>query len=95
MKELPSIMFHDLHDKHDKGTQGSVNNEEFYKILDFIHEKENITNESELNGLSEEEILTKLFITFDDGLKSQHEIGAKILNGNGITACFFIHTAPK
>ena len=39
MKELPSIMFHDLHDKHDKGTQGSVNNEEFYKILDFIHEK--------------------------------------------------------
>ena len=94
MKELPSIMFHDLHDNYDKGTQGSVNNKEFYKILDFIQEKENITNASELNGLSEKEILTKLFITFDDGLKSQHEIGAKILNAKRITACFFIHTAP-
>ena len=94
MKELPSIMFHDLHHNDDKGTQGSVKNREFYKILDFIHKKENITNASELNGLSEKEILTKLFITFDDGLKSQHEIGAKILNGNKITACFFIHTAP-
>ena len=94
MKELPSIMFHDLHDNYDKGTQGSVNNKEFYKILDFIQEKENITNASELNGLSEKEILTKLFITFDDGLKSQYEIGAKILNAKTITACFFIHTAP-
>ena len=94
MKELPSIMFHDLHDNYNKGTQGSVNNKEFYKILDFIQEKENITNASELNGLSEKEILTKLFITFDDGLKSQYEIGAKILNAKRITACFFIHTAP-
>ena len=94
MKELPSIMFHDLHHKNDKGTQGSVNNEEFYKILDFISKKENITDASELNSLSEKEILTKLFITFDDGLKSQFEIGAQILNENEITACFFIHTAP-
>ena len=51
MKELPSIMFHDLHDNYDKGTQGSVKVKEFYKILDFIQEKENITNASELNGL--------------------------------------------
>ena len=94
MAELPSIMFHDLHHKNGKGTQGSINDEEFYNILNFLQKKDNLAMAGELNRLNEKEILTKTFITFDDGLKSQYKIGMQLLNAVGITACFFIHTAP-
>lgn len=94
MRKHPSLMFHDLHYKTKKGTQGSISNDEFNKILDIIFEKFNLTMASNMSNLTDREVLSSLFITFDDGLKSQYEIGAKLLNQAGITACFFIHTAP-
>ena len=94
MTELSSIMFHDLHLDEKNKTQGSVDSEEFRKIIDHIraiHEIENATN---IKSLNNQQIINKIFFTFDDGLKSQFQIGNQLLNENDIRACFFIHTAP-
>ena len=49
---------------------------------------------ADLSKLNSGEILDSVFLTFDDGLKNQYEVGGTLLQDTGITAFFFIHTAP-
>ena len=94
MEKLTSIMFHDLHNKIVKPTQGSVSSDEFLKIIDFTNSFKKITMSADLSKLNSGEILDSVFLTFDDGLKNQYEVGGTLLQDTGITAFFFIHTAP-
>ncbi len=90
------IMFHHFHDKikHSQ-TQGSIDKEQFYKIIEFVGRK-NILNSDEFllrcknNSLKNND----LCITFDDGVKSQYDIALPVLNDLDIKAFFFINSSP-
>ncbi len=97
MNRSHGIMFHHFHDDniHIKG-QGSINSEEFEKLLNYYQRKYKI--------LSAEEYLKKTIsgniksdevcITFDDALKCQYDIAYPILKERGINAFWFIYTSP-
>jgi peptidoglycan/xylan/chitin deacetylase (PgdA/CDA1 family) len=89
------IMFHHFHDnKIFKKSQGSINKNQFYKIIKIIGRK-NILN---ANDFYEKLKLKKLknnqtCLTFDDGLKCQYSIALPLLEDLNIKAFFFINTS--
>jgi len=89
------IMFHHFHDnnKHPQG-QGSINQEEFFKIIKFI-ERKNIINADEFYEKIKKEKLKKneVCLTFDDGLKCFYDIVFPILENLKIKSFFFTPTS--
>jgi len=87
------IMFHHFHDdkKHLAG-QGSINKNEFYKIIKFIG-RENIIDAQEFSRrLTEGKLSRKdVCITFDDGIKSQLDIALPLLENLEIKSFFFVY----
>jgi peptidoglycan/xylan/chitin deacetylase (PgdA/CDA1 family) len=84
-------MFHHLHDdkKYKKG-QGSVSSKEFYKIIDFVGEKNILDAPEFINRLKERKLSSKnVCLTFDDGLKSQYDLASPILKSLNKKAFFF------
>ena len=89
------IMFHHFHDnkKHPR-SQGSINKEEFNKIINFIGRK-NILDAGiffekfKSNKLKEREVC----ITFDHGMKCQIDIAVPVLEDHKIKSFFFPHTS--
>lgn len=89
------LMFHHLHDdkKYKKG-QGSVSSKEFYKIIDFVGEKNILDAPEFINRLKEKKLSSKnICLTFDDGLKSQYDIASPILKSLNKKAFFFTPSA--
>lgn len=89
------IMFHHFSDKnkHPQG-QGSINQEEFFKIIKFI-ERKNIINADEFYEKIKKGKLKKneVCLTFDDGLKCHYDIVFPILENLKIKSFFFIPTS--
>ena len=85
------IMFHHLHDgKIYKDGQGSISTENFYKIIDFIGEKNILDANEFLDRLKSNKLEKKnLCLTFDDSLKSQFVLGKKLLKSIKKKAFFF------
>ncbi len=89
------IMFHHFHDDeiHTKG-QGSINKDDFYKIINFIGRK-NILDADVFyekfknNKLKNNEIC----LTFDDAAKSQIDIALPVLEELKIKSFFFVYTS--
>ena len=89
------IMFHHFHDDviHKKG-QGSINKDDFYKLINFIG-KRNIINADvflekfKKNKLKENEVC----LTFDDAVKCQIDIALPILEELKIKSFFFVYTS--
>ncbi len=89
------IMFHHFHDDniHKKG-QGSINQDEFYKLIKFIG-REYILNADEFfyrlkeNKLSEK----NLCFTFDDGIRCQYDIALPVLEDLSIKSFFFVYSS--
>tara|TARA_Y100000590_G_scaffold171974_1_gene196675 strand:- start:2806 stop:3774 length:969 start_codon:yes stop_codon:yes gene_type:complete len=89
------IMFHHFHDDNiHKKSQGSINKDEFYKLINFIGRK-NILNADQFfirykeNKLAEKDIC----LTFDDSLKSQYDIALPVLEDLKIKSFFFIYSS--
>tara|TARA_Y100001968_G_scaffold296094_1_gene304029 strand:- start:16593 stop:17501 length:909 start_codon:yes stop_codon:yes gene_type:complete len=87
-------MFHHFYDdKHSPG-QGSINQEEFYKILVWLKENYNLIGANEYfdkcisKRISDQDIC----LSFDDGLKCQFDIACPILEDLNLDSFFFIHT---
>ena len=89
------IMFHHFHDEniHKKG-QGSINQNEFYKLIKFIG-RDNILDASEFfNRFKENKLSNKnVCISFDDGLKCQFDIALPVLEDLKIKSFFFVYSS--
>ena len=89
------IMFHHFHDNgvHTKG-QGSIDKDDFYKIINFIGRK-NILDahvffeKFKNNKLKENEVC----LTFDDAIKCQIDVALPILEELKIKSFFFVYTS--
>ena len=88
-------MFHHFHDgkKHLKG-QGSIDQNDFYKLIKFVGKK-NILNANEFYIRLKEKKLKKnnVCLTFDDSLKCQYDIALPVLEDMGIKGFFFIYSS--
>ena len=89
------IMFHHFHDnKHHLKSQGSISENQLYKLINFIGRK-NILDADiffeklKLNRLKENEIC----FTFDDGIKSQIDIALPVLEDFKIKSFFFVYSS--
>jgi peptidoglycan/xylan/chitin deacetylase (PgdA/CDA1 family) len=89
------IMFHHFHDDgiHTKG-QGSIDQNNFYKMINFIG-RNNILDADiffeklKNNKLKEKEVC----LTFDDGIKCQIDIALPVLQELKIKSFFFVYTS--
>ncbi len=89
------IMFHHFHDDgvHLK-SQGSINKDDFFKIINFIGRK-NILDADVFyekfknNSLKNNEVC----LTFDDAIKSQVDIALPVLEELKIKSFFFVYTS--
>ena len=94
-KFFHGIMFHHFHDDaiHTKG-QGSISNDDFYKMINFIG-RNNILDADiffekfKNNKLKEKEVC----LTFDDGIKCQIDVALPILEELKIKSFFFVYTS--
>ena len=88
-------MFHHFHDEnlHKKG-QGSINRDDFYKLIKFIGRK-NILDANEFFIRCKENKLTEknLCFTFDDGNRSQYDVALPILEDFKIKSFFFVYSS--
>jgi peptidoglycan/xylan/chitin deacetylase (PgdA/CDA1 family) len=89
------VMFHHFHDnkKHHK-SQGSIDKDDFYKLIKFIGRK-NILNADDFYNRFKERSLKggEYCFTFDDGLKCQYDLALPVLEELNIKAYFFIYTS--
>ena len=89
------VMFHHFHGGYHKPSQGSINKNDFNKVIDYLQSKYKIINAH----LYLEKIKNKslkpyeICLTFDDALRSQHDIAIPILRKLNISAFFFIYSS--
>ena len=89
------ICFHHFHDDNfHKKTQGSINRDQFYKLIKFIG-KENILDADQFfNRYKENKLIEKnVCFTFDDTLKCQYDIALPVLEDLKIKSFFFVYSS--
>ena len=88
-------MFHHFHDlKKHKKSQGSIDKNNFYKIIKYIG-KNNILGADDFYYKFKKKKLSSnnVCLTFDDGIKSQYDIAVPILEDLKIKSFFFVYTS--
>ncbi len=89
------IMFHHFHDnKNHSISQGSIDKEEFNKIINFIGRKNILDADIFLEKFQNKKLKEReVCITFDHGMKCQFDIAVPILEDYKIKSFFFPHTS--
>lgn len=91
------IMFHHFHDGNMyKKSQGSISKKELETLLEFYKSEYKVIHAIEYYDKAKRGMLldNEVCLTFDDTLKCQYDIAYPVINNLGITAFFFIYTAP-
>jgi len=89
------IMFHHFHDNglHTKG-QGSIDREDFIKMINFIGRKNILDADIFFEKFKENKLKNnEVCLTFDDAIKSQIDIALPILEELKIKSFFFVYTS--
>lgn len=89
------IMFHHFHDniKHKNG-EGSLNKDEFHKIIKFIGRENILDSEEFFSKLKEKKLReTDVCLTFDDGNLSQFDVALPVLEDLKIKGYFFLYSS--
>jgi peptidoglycan/xylan/chitin deacetylase (PgdA/CDA1 family) len=89
------IMFHHFHDKniHSKG-QGSISNDDFYKIIKFIGRKNILDAEVFLEKYKKKKLeKNHVCFTFDDSIRCQLDVALPVLEEFKIKSFFFVYTS--
>ena len=89
------IMFHHFHDDFlHKNSQGSINKDDFYKILKFIGRENILDADVFFTRLKEKKLQEKnVCLTFDDAIKCQYDIALPVLEDLKIKSFFFIYSS--
>ena len=89
------IMFHHFHDDGlHKKSQGSINKDDFYKMLNFIGRNNILDADIFFEKLKNKKLKeTEVCITFDDALKCQIDIALPVLEELKIKSFFFVYTS--
>ncbi len=88
-------MFHHFHGGAHAPGQGSISADDLNRMLDFLGTENIVTPDAWLRGIAAGTLRPgQLCLTFDDGLKCQYDIAAPILAKRGLTAFFFVPSAP-
>ena len=89
------IMFHHFHDnKKHPSSQGSINKEEFNKIINFIGRKNILDADIFFEKFQNKKLKEReVCITFDHGMKCQIDIAVPVLEDHKIKSFFFPHTS--
>jgi len=88
-------MFHHFHDDgiHTKG-QGSIDKDDFYKMINFIGRNNILDADIFFEKLKNKKLKeTEVCITFDDALKCQIDIALPVLEELKIKSFFFVYTS--
>ena len=88
-------MFHHFHDDgiHTK-SQGSIDKDDFYKMINFIGKNNILDAEIFFEKLKNKKLKeTEVCITFDDALKCQIDIALPVLEELKIKSFFFVYTS--
>jgi len=89
------IMFHHFHDDgiHTK-SQGSIDKDDFYKMINFIGRNNILDADIFFEKLKNKKLKeTEVCITFDDSLKCQIDIALPVLEELKIKSFFFVYTS--
>jgi len=89
------IQFHHFHDnKLHKKTQGSIDKDNFIKLIKFIG-RDNILDADEFYNRFNKNKLTekKTCLTFDDSLRCQYDIALPVLEDLKIKSFFFVYSS--
>jgi len=89
------IMFHHFHDDriHAK-SQGSIDRDDFYKMINFIGRNNILDADIFFEKLKNKKLKeTEVCITFDDALKCQIDIALPVLEELKIKSFFFVYTS--
>ena len=89
------IMFHHFHDDgiHKKG-QGSIDKDEFYKMINFIGRNNILDAEVFFEKLKKNKLKkNEVCLTFDDAIKCQIDIALPVLEDLKIKSFFFVYTS--
>ena len=89
------IMFHHFHDygTHTK-SQGSIDKDDFYKMINFIGKKNILDADIFFEKLKNNKLKeTEVCLTFDDAIKSQIDVALPILEELKIKSFFFVYTS--
>jgi len=89
------IQFHHLHDnKLHKKTKGSIDKDNFIKLIKFIG-RDNILDADEFYNRFNKNKLTekKTCLTFDDSLRCQYDIALPVLEDLKIKSFFFVYSS--
>ncbi|ABO18058.1 polysaccharide deacetylase family protein [Prochlorococcus marinus] len=89
------VMFHHFHGDYHKPSQGSINKNDFERIIDYLQSKYLIINaNSYLKKIINKSLKpNEICLTFDDALRSQYDIAIPILRQRNISAFFFIYSS--
>ena len=89
------IMFHHFHDDEIyKKSQGSIDKDEFYKIINFIGKKNILNANVFFQKFKEKKLkINEVCLTFDDALKCQVDIALPILEELKIKSFFFVYSS--
>ena len=89
------IMFHHFHDEgiHKKG-QGSIDKDDFFKIINFIGRNNILDADVFLEKFKKNKLkVNEVCLTFDDTIKSQIDIALPVLEELKIKSFFFSYTS--
>ena len=94
-KFFHGIMFHHFHDdKMHIKSQGSINSDDFYKIIKFIGKNNILDADVYFEKFKNNKLKNnQVCLTFDDAIKSQIDIALPILEDLNIKGFFFVYTS--
>ena len=90
------IMFHHFHSEKHPKVQGSIDKNQFEKMLDWLSERHTLVDAEQYAEKATKKELqdTEICLTFDDALLCQFEVAYPVLKRRGLRAFFFIYSSP-
>jgi len=90
-----SVMFHHFHSESHEPAQGSLSNQDFREVLEWLGSKYSLLGATDYKKKFEEGTLTNsdICLSFDDALKCQYDVAIPVMNEFGIDAFFFVYSS--
>jgi peptidoglycan/xylan/chitin deacetylase (PgdA/CDA1 family) len=95
LKKVPhGIMFHHFHNEKHPKSQGSISEDDFVKILDYVGYDKILSPEEWLERLAKNKLGPEdICLTFDDGLLSQMDVALPVLERLNLKAFWFVYSS--